>query len=103
MRAADYASGDGRTRSRREQKLATSTKFRRRGSPAPGPGRLCVDSGEFIDQGDGVVRGRFSGKNKGGAVLDTGFEHAAATGNGKVVRFGNRPDAAAAWIAGWTR
>ena len=33
-----------------------------------------VDPSEYGDQGDRVVvRGRFTGKNKGGAELDTGF------------------------------
>ena len=37
-----------------------------------------VDPSAFVDQGDRVVvKGNFSGKNKGGAVLDTGFEHVA--------------------------
>jgi uncharacterized protein len=62
-----------------------------------------VDPTEFVDQGDRVVvKGRFSGRNKSGAVLDTGFEHVADLRNGKVVRFENRPEDAAAWIAGWT-
>ena len=62
-----------------------------------------VDPSEYIDQGSRVVvKGRFSGKNKGGAVLDTGFEHVADMRDGKVVRFENKPDDAEAWIAGWT-
>lgn len=62
-----------------------------------------VDPSEYIDQGDRVVvKGHFSGKNKGGAGLDTGFEHVFDMRDGKVVRFENKPDDAAAWIAGWT-
>ena len=62
-----------------------------------------AEPGEFIDQGSRVVvRGRFSGRNKGGAVLDTGFEHVFDMRDGKVVRFENTPDDPAAWIAGWT-
>jgi hypothetical protein len=48
------------------------------------------------------VKGHFSGKNKGGAVLDTGFEHVFDMRDGKVIRFENKPDDAEAWIAGWT-
>ncbi len=62
-----------------------------------------VDPSEYIDQGDRVVvKGHFSGKNKGGAELDTGFEHVFDMRDGKVVRFENKPDNAEAWIAGWT-
>ena len=43
-----------------------------------------------------------SAKNKGGAVLDTGFEHVFDMRDGKVIRFENKPDDAEAWIAGWT-
>jgi ketosteroid isomerase-like protein len=62
-----------------------------------------VDPDEFIDRGDRVVvKGRFSGKNKGGAPLNTGFTHVFDMHDGKVVRFENTPDDSAAWIAGWT-
>jgi len=62
-----------------------------------------VDPSEYIDQGSRVVvKGHFSGKNKGGAELDTGFEHVFDMRDAKVVRFENKPDNAAAWIAGWT-
>jgi ketosteroid isomerase-like protein len=62
-----------------------------------------VDPIEFIDNGERVVvTGRFTGKNKGGAKLDTGFEHVFDMHDGKVVRFENKPDDAEAWIAGWT-
>lgn len=58
---------------------------------------------EFSDEGDRVVvRGRFKGKNKGGAELDTGFEHVFDMSDGKVVHFENKPDDAAAWAAGWS-
>ena len=62
-----------------------------------------ADPSEFSDQGSRVVvKGRFSGRNKGGAVLDTGFEHVFELLDGKVVRFENRPADAAAWASGWT-
>ena len=49
------------------------------------------------DDGDRVVvRGRFKGKNKNGAQLDTGFEHVFDMRDGKVVRFENEPDNAEA-------
>ncbi len=58
---------------------------------------------EFSERGGRiVVTGRFSGTNKGGAVLDTGFTHVFEMHDGKVVRFENTPDDVAAWIAGWT-
>jgi ketosteroid isomerase-like protein len=57
---------------------------------------------DFSDEGDRVVvKGRFTGKNKGGAELDTGFEHVFEMRDGKVVRFENKPDDAEAWAAGW--
>jgi uncharacterized protein len=57
---------------------------------------------DFSDEGDRVVvRGHFTGKNKGGAELDTGFEHVFEMSDGKVVRFENKPDDADAWAAGW--
>lgn len=62
-----------------------------------------VDPSEFVDHGDRVVvTGRFTGRNKSGATLDTGFEHVFAMRDGKVVRFENRPADAVAWAAGWT-
>jgi ketosteroid isomerase-like protein len=62
-----------------------------------------VDPSEYIDQGSRVVvKGHFTGKNKGGAELDTGFEHVFDMRDGKVVRFENKPDDAEAWIAVWT-
>ena len=62
-----------------------------------------VDPSEFVDHGDRVVvTGRFTGRNKSGATLDTGFEHVFEMRDGKVVRFENRPADAAAWAAGWT-
>ena len=90
--------------------------IRRRGlssGPMPSPAGLRgdranfdeyhVDPSEYIDQGSRVVvKGHFSGKNRGGAVLNTGFEHVFDMRDGKVVRFENKPDDAAAWIAGWT-
>jgi ketosteroid isomerase-like protein len=62
-----------------------------------------VAPSEYSDEGDRVVvKGQFSGKNKGGAELETGFEHVFDMRDGKVVRFENKPDNAEAWIAGWT-
>lgn len=62
-----------------------------------------VDPSEFLDEGDRVVvTGQFTGKNKGGAVLDTRFTHIFDMREGKVVRFENKPDDAQAWAAGWT-
>jgi hypothetical protein len=62
-----------------------------------------VDPSQYSDEGDRVVvKGQFSGKNKGGAELETGFEHVFDMRDGKVVRFENKPDNAEAWIAGWT-
>jgi ketosteroid isomerase-like protein len=62
-----------------------------------------VHPSEFVDHGDRVVvTGRFTGRNKGGATLDTGFEHVFEMREGKVVRFENRPADALAWAAGWT-
>ena len=57
---------------------------------------------EFSDEGDRVVvRGRFKGRNKSGAELDTGFEHVFDMSGGKVVRFENRIEDPAAWAAAW--
>ena len=63
-----------------------------------------VEPSEFSDEGSRiVVRGRFTGKNKSGAQLDTGFEHVFEMGDdGKVLRFENKPDDADAWAAGWS-
>jgi ketosteroid isomerase-like protein len=62
-----------------------------------------VDPSEYSDEGDRVVvKGRFTGKNKSGAELDTGFEHVFDMRDGKVVRFENKPDNAEAWSTGWT-
>ena len=48
-----------------------------------------------------VVKGRFTGKNKSGAVLDAPFEHRNTMRDGKVVRFENKVDQDA-WAAAWT-
>ena len=62
-----------------------------------------ADPSEFVDLGDRiVVTGRFTGRNKSGATLDTGFEHVFELRDGKVVRFENRPADVVAWAAGWT-
>jgi len=63
---------------------------------------FSAEPSDFSDDGDRVVvRGRFKGKNKNGAQLDTGFEHVFEMRDGKVVRFENKPDIAEAWAAGW--
>jgi uncharacterized protein len=57
---------------------------------------------EFIDEGNRVVvKGRFVGKNKNGAALDTGFEHAFDMNGGKVVAFQNTIEDTGAWATGW--
>ena len=62
-----------------------------------------VDPSEYVDEGDRVVvAGQFKGKNKGGALLDTGFTHIFDMRGGKVVRFENKPDDEQAWAASWT-
>ena len=62
-----------------------------------------VAPSEFSDEDDSVVvKGRFTGKNKSGAELDTGFEHVFKMSDGKVVSFENKPDDADAWAAGWS-
>jgi ketosteroid isomerase-like protein len=61
-----------------------------------------VDPSDFNDEGDRVVvTGRFTGKNKEGVELDTGFEHIFEMRDGKVIRFENKPDDGEAWAAGW--
>ena len=63
---------------------------------------FSVDIDEVEDQGDTVVgKGRFKGKNKGGAVLEAPFEHRNTMRDGKVVRFENKVDQDA-WAAAWT-
>ena len=62
-----------------------------------------VDPSGFSDEGNRVVvTGRFTGKNKGGAKLHTGFEHIVEFREGKIARFENKPDDYNAWVAGWT-
>ncbi len=63
---------------------------------------FSVDIDEVEDQGDTVVvKGRFKGKNKGGAVLDAPFEHRNTMRDGKVVRFENTVDQDV-WAAAWS-
>ena len=63
---------------------------------------FTVDIDEVEDQGDTVVvKGRFTGKNKSGAVLDAPFEHRNTMRDGKVVRFENKVDHDA-WAAAWS-
>jgi len=63
---------------------------------------FSVDVEDIEDQGDTiVVKGRFKGKNKSGAVLDAPFEHRNTMRDGKVVRFENNVDRDA-WAAAWS-
>ena len=63
---------------------------------------FSVDIDEVEDQGDTVVvKGRFTGKNKSGAVLDAPFEHRNTMRDGKVTRFEKKVDQDA-WAAAWT-
>ena len=63
---------------------------------------FSVDIDEVEDQGDTVVvKGRFNGKNKGGAELDAPFEHRNTMRDGKVTRFENKVDQEA-WAAAWS-
>jgi ketosteroid isomerase-like protein len=63
---------------------------------------FSVDIDDVEDQGDTVVvKGRFTGKNKGGSVLDAPFEHRNTMRDGKVVRFENKVDQDA-WAAAWS-
>jgi ketosteroid isomerase-like protein len=56
----------------------------------------------FDDRGDAVVvTGRFKGKAKSGADLDTSFEHSFEFEDGKIKRFNNNVDQEA-WTAGWS-
>jgi ketosteroid isomerase-like protein len=55
----------------------------------------------FDDQGDTVVvTGRFSGKNKSGAELDSAFTHTYEMKDGKVAKLTNEVDEG--WAAGWS-
>jgi ketosteroid isomerase-like protein len=55
----------------------------------------------FDDQGDRiVVTGRFSGKSKSGADLDSAFTHTYEMSGGKVVRLENQVDEG--WAAAWS-
>jgi ketosteroid isomerase-like protein len=55
----------------------------------------------FDDQGDTiVVTGRFTGKNKSGADMDSRFTHTWKMKDGKAVSFDNEVDDA--WAAGWS-
>jgi uncharacterized protein len=62
---------------------------------------FSADAQEFDDQGDKVVvKGRFKGKNKSGAELDSAFEHTNEMKDGKVARFESKVDEG--WAAGWS-
>jgi hypothetical protein len=55
----------------------------------------------YDDQGDTVVvTGKFTGKNKSGAELDSSFEHTWKLRDGKVVSMENKVDEG--WAAGWS-
>jgi uncharacterized protein len=63
---------------------------------------FSVDIDEVEDHGDTVVvKGRFTGKNKAGAVLDAPFEHRNTMRDGKLARFENKVDQDA-WAAAWS-
>ena len=63
---------------------------------------FSVNPEKFEDQGETVVvTGRFQGKAKSGADLDTPFEHAWDFDAGKVKRFNNNVDQEA-WTAAWS-
>jgi hypothetical protein len=47
-----------------------------------------------------VVTGRFSGKNKRGAVLDAAFTDTCEFKDGKIVRLNHEVDEG--WAAGWS-
>jgi uncharacterized protein len=64
---------------------------------------FSVNPEGFDDRGDAVVvTGRFKGKNKSGADLDTSFEHTFELEDGKVKRFNNGVADQDAWTAGWS-
>ena len=60
-----------------------------------------AEAAQFIDAGDHVVVvGKFRGKAKGGAALDTPFVHAWRMRGGKAAAFRNYVDAAT-WATVW--
>ena len=60
-----------------------------------------ADSENFDDRGDTiVVTGRFKGRNKSGAELDSAFTHTYEMKDGKVVKLTNEVDEG--WAAGWS-
>ena len=63
---------------------------------------FAAEIDELSEDGDTVVaKGRFTGKNKSGAVLDAPFEHRNTMSDGKLIRFENKVDQDA-WAAGWS-
>lgn len=63
---------------------------------------FAAEAMELTDEGDRViVTGRFKGKAKSGAELDTTFEHVYDMKDGKVARFENKVDHDA-WAAAWS-
>jgi ketosteroid isomerase-like protein len=60
-----------------------------------------IETDNFDDQGDRiVVTGRFNGKNKSGAELDSAFTHTFEMKDGKIARFNNEVDEN--WAKGWS-
>ena len=56
---------------------------------------------KFDDQGDTiVVTGKYTGKNKSGAELDSSFEHTYRMRDGKILSLDSKVDEA--WAAGWS-
>jgi uncharacterized protein len=62
---------------------------------------FACNAENFDDQGDVVlITGRFKGRNKSGADLDSAFEHRMAFSGGKVSQFDAKMDEG--WAAGWS-
>jgi len=62
---------------------------------------FSVEPADFDDRGDAiVVTGRYKGKNKSGAELDSAFEHTYEMKGGKVARFSSKVDEG--WEKGWS-
>lgn len=63
---------------------------------------FTAEAENYDDQGDTiVVTGRFKGRSKSGAELDTAFEHVYVMKDGKVARMENKVDQDA-WTAAWS-
>ncbi len=62
---------------------------------------FTVEPQDFDDRGDTVVvTGRYKGKNKSGAELDSAFEHTFEMKDGKMTRSESKFDEG--WAAGWS-